>query len=361
MGRQLPDNNSSFPAEDGVNLPDRKSVGRFLPWLNLVLTVALLIAGVWYVTARVSLAAIAQALAHANVGYVVLALAIMLLTLLLKAWRWYALLQKPEQPHPLAFAPPFWAMMLGQYVNLIVPFLRLGELARIYSLNRETGIGPVQVVSTLVVEKTLDLIFFGLTIFAVLPFVVFPDAIDISGSLLVVLPVVVLLLLYFLAFRTASVIRLLRRLAAPLPDRLERLILRLAVAGLEGLASLRSPRTGLLLLALSLMIAALGVLLPYALFRAFDLPAGLLDAALVHIVVSVVVAPPSTPVKIGVFNGAAAFILWQLGFRDEAIIAGYSILFYLIVVIPQIGLGMIAAARSKWRWGAAGELRLQPE
>jgi hypothetical protein len=76
----------------------------------------------------------------------------------------------------------------------------------------------------------------------------------------------------------------------------------------------------------------------------------LLDAALIHIAVTIAITPPSTPAKIGVFNGAAALMLWQFGLSDETAIAGYAILLYLVVVAPQIILGLVAASRSKWRW-----------
>ncbi len=104
------------------------------------------------------------------------------------------------------------------------------------------------------------------------------------------------------------------------------------------------------MLLISLAIALLAVALPYVLFPALNLPLNLLDAALIHIVVTIAIIPPSTPTKIGVLNGAAALTLLQLGVRDETAVAGYAILFYLIIVVPQVVLGLIAASRSKWRW-----------
>ena len=147
--------------------------------------------------------------------------------------------------------------------------------------------------------------------------------------------------------------RLLERMARPLPEKLGGWITRVGVAGLEGLSALRNRKLSLLLLVLSLMIASLSVLLPYLLFPALGLDLTLLDAAVVHVVVSVVAAPPSTPVKIGVFNGAAAFVLWQLGIRNEAVIVSYSLLFYAVVIVPQLVLGIIASVRSRWSWNVS--------
>jgi uncharacterized membrane protein YbhN (UPF0104 family) len=166
------------------------------------------------------------------------------------------------------------------------------------------------------------------------------------------LPLLLLAVLYLLAFQTEWVIRFWRKLIAPLPERPRALLMRLAFTGLEGLAALRDRRLTLAMLLLSLIIAFLSVALPWALFPALGLPLGLLDAALIHIVVTVAITPPSTPAKIGVFNGAAALTLWQLGQTDETLIAGYAILLYLVVVGPQIILGLIAASRTRWRWNA---------
>jgi uncharacterized protein (TIRG00374 family) len=327
---------------------------RLLPWFNVFLTVGLVIAGLWYLSTRVSLQEIGSALAGASPGFVLLAVLIMVITIFLKGWRWQ-LMFASEQP-TLHFSPAFWSTALGQYVNLVVPFLRLGEIARLYAVNQETGISAVRAAGTLVVEKTLDLIFFGLTIAFILPFVILPDYVNDQESIILLVPVLLLILLYALSFQTEFVIRIWRIIVRPLPDRVENWFLRIAVSGLEGLAALRNPRLSLLLLASSLVIALLSVLLPYSLFPAFDIPLTLLDAALIHIVVSVAIAPPSTPAKIGVFNGAAALMLYQFGLKNEAIIFGYAILFYLVVIIPQIIMGIIAASRSKWRWQSMATL-----
>lgn len=321
---------------------------QYLPWLNLALTLVLIIAGVWYLFVRLDPAALLAALLETSKSYLALSVVIMLVTMGLKALRWQ-LMFPAEQPS-LRFSSSFWATALGQYVNLVVPFLRLGEIARLYALNQEAGISPPRAFGTLVVEKTLDLIFFGLTIVFVLPFVILPDFIDRPGLILTMLPLALLGVLYLLAYRTSLVIAAWRAIIRPLPERPQAILMHLAVTGLEGLASLRNGWLTLIMLLLSLAIALLAIALPYVLFPALSLQLGVLDAALIHIVVSIAIVPPSTPAKIGILNGAAALALWQLGVTDETAIATYAILLYLVVVVPQIVLGLVAASRAKWRW-----------
>lgn len=338
--------NSETPAQ-----PRENTWRRYLPWLNLTLAIVLIIAGLWYLSTRVSAAALITALFAASPGYVALSVAIMLVTIILKAWRWQ--LMFPAERPPLRLAALFWATSLGQYVNLVVPFLRLGEVARLYALNQETGTSPGRALGTLVVEKTLDLIFFALTIIFILPFIIIPDYINKPGPLMFVLPLVMLGALYLLAYQTDLITRLWQRVVDPLPERPRAFLSRLAVRGLEGLAALRDRRLTLILLVLSLAIAVLSIVLPYVLFPALGLPLTFLDAALIHIVVTIAIVPPSTPAKIGVLNGAAALTLWQLGITDETAIVSYAILLYVVVVVPQIVLGLIAASRTKWSWQSA--------
>ena len=58
---------------------------RALPWLNLALAVALILAGLWYLSTRVSLAAVGAALAGASPGWVAVAVAVAVVTLVSRA------------------------------------------------------------------------------------------------------------------------------------------------------------------------------------------------------------------------------------------------------------------------------------
>jgi uncharacterized protein (TIRG00374 family) len=322
----------------------------------MALAIALIALGIWYLADKVSLTDIAQALILAKPGYILLGTMIMFITLFVKAWRWQLMFRTPDDTP--RFAPLFWSLMLGQYVNLIVPFFRLGEIARIYALNRQTEIPMARSLGTLVVEKVLDAIMLAMTIGILLPLVILPEFVGEPGWILWIVPVAALLILYLLAYQTELITRFFQALTEKFPARFGRRLLKWSLSGLEGLASLRSTRLSLLLVGSSALIAFLAVLLPYVLFMAFDLQLGLIEAAIIHVVVIIVTTPPSTPGKIGVFNGAVALVLLSYGMADEAIIISYSIVFHLVVILPQIALGAIAASRTDWRWHKTVEQRL---
>jgi uncharacterized protein (TIRG00374 family) len=209
----------------------------------------------------------------------------------------------------------------------------------------------MRTVGTLVVEKAIDLIFFALTVILLLPLVVLPDFYQ-PGLLLVIAPILLLIFLFFLAYRPHIFVQLSRRISRHLPERWQERLSRSLIAGLEGIAALRNGRATAALLLLSLIIAALSALLPYILFPAFSIPLGLVEGTLMHVVVSVASLPPSTPAKIGVFNGVAALLLFQLGVQDEAVVISYAIVFHLVVIVPQIILGTVAAWQTDWNWNS---------
>ncbi|MFN2138566.1 MAG: lysylphosphatidylglycerol synthase transmembrane domain-containing protein [Candidatus Promineifilaceae bacterium] len=321
---------------------------RWMPWLNLLLVVILVGLGVWYLSGKVSLGEIVMALRLAHPLPIVLGVGIMLVTVLIKAWRWQLMFSGPgQQP---SFLDAFWALMLGQYVNLIVPVLRLGEVARIYALNRQTTIPMARSIGTLVVEKVLDLLMLVLTLAILLPFVILPEFVGEPGPMLWLIPLAALLVLYLMAFETDKITSLLQSIARRLPDNWLQRPFQWMISGLDGLAALRSGRSSLLLVLLSAVIALLAVLLPYVLFGAFDFSLTFVQAALLNVIVTIAITPPSTPGKIGVFNGAVAILLYSFDAGSDAAIIGYSIVFHLVVVVPQILLGSIAAVKTDWHW-----------
>ena len=321
---------------------------RLIPWLNLLLVLILLAIGLWFLSGKVSLIEIGLALSHAKPLPILAGLAIVLLTSVLKAWRWQFMFAVPQQKPP--FSAAYWALMLGQYVNLIVPFLRLGEIARIYALNRQTKIPMATSIGTLVVEKMLDLFLLVLTIALLTPFIILPEFIGQPGPLWWLVPVLSLLALTFFAFETEKITKLVQNIAARLPNNWIQRPFRWMISGLKGLAALRSGRTSLVLVILSAVIAVLSILLPYVLFDSFGFELNLVQAALIHVVVTIAITPPSTPGKLGVFNGVVAIMLYSFGASDDAAIISYSIVYYLVAIIPQILLGSIAAAKTDWHW-----------
>ncbi|MBK8986043.1 MAG: flippase-like domain-containing protein [Chloroflexi bacterium] len=328
--------------------PQPNPAKKLLSWLNAAVGLALLVWGVWYVLRQITLAEIGRALAQAEPVFIGLALLVFLLTLLAKAWRWQ-LQFAPPSPRP-TFGAAFWALILGQFVNTAVSFMRLGDLARVYALHQQSGISKMAGLGTLVLEKTLDLIMLLLTVVAILPFVIVPDFITQQGLVLGVAALLAFAVLYLIAYQSEWVIRVAEGVLRPFPPTMQRRLRQFITSGLTGLAAMRSAKTLLGLLARSILIVVLSVLMPYALFPAFHLPFGLTEAVLLNLGVTVAAAlPVPTPAKIGVFEFAVVFMLRQFGYTNEAVAISYAVVFHLLIITPQLLLGAIAAWRTDWR------------
>lgn len=320
-----------------------------VPWLRVVFSLILSLLGVWFLVRDVNLSEVQVAFARAQFGYVLLGLVTIAATITTKAWRWH-LMFNTQQNRP-AFWQLFWALSLGQLVNTAIPFLRLGEIARVVDLGSRTNQSRALALGTLVVEKTLDLIMLVMTLGLLLPFLVLPDFVDRSGLAMAAISGVLLLALFALAFRPDLALILARRAIGPLPEVIHERAMSIVVAGLEGIASLRKARTILLLLFSSALIAFLSVLTPWLLFSAFDITLGLAPAAAIHVVLTAGTLPPSTPAKVGVFEFLVAFMLRFFDVENGATILTYTIIYHLVVVTPQIAFGGVAAARRTKRDG----------
>ncbi|MFZ0544111.1 MAG: lysylphosphatidylglycerol synthase transmembrane domain-containing protein [Candidatus Promineifilaceae bacterium] len=326
-----------------------------IPWLRLLIGLLAGLFGLWFITRNLEFSDVQEAFGRAKMGYIVLAVGVILTTILTKTWRWQLLfinngrlLQEEEAAPALPSLPAlFWPLILGQFINAVSP-VRVGELARVIALERETGIDKVQGLGTLVVEKTLDIIALVLTLFLILPTVVLPASLTLAsrGEIMALTAVFLFGLLLIFAYFRERITKLASRIIRRLPARLQNPLMRLIVSGLTGLSALRQPRQLLVLTFISAVIMVLHILTPYVLFFTFGLPFGLKEAALLHLTLNIISQlPASSPVNVGIFEGLVAFMLNQFGLNDNAAILSYAIVYHLVVVMPQIVLGSFSVIR----------------
>ena len=289
-------------------------------------------------------------------GWVIVGVLVIFVTVLVKAWRWRMLFY-PEG-RDISWRSLTHAVVLGQFFNFMLPAARLGDVARIFSLDH--SVNKAQVVGTLVLEKTLDMIMVVLTIFVILPFVALPEGIS-NPIVLSTTAVVASIILYLLAYQTRFVISIVEFCAQILPGRLRDVVMRLAVAGLEGLAALRNVQVVFNLLLVSVLITILSVLTPFVLFYAFDFPLGLAEAAALNIALLVGSLPSPVVGNIGVFEFITIRTLEQFGLSGSSTLLAFALLFHLVVFLPIILWGMLVIARSDWRgwfvWMRSGHER----
>ena len=314
-------------------------------WFKTAVSLTLGGLGLWLVTRDLELNQLLTQTRNISWRWVLIGVLIILATIMTKAWRWQLLFY--PAPHTIDFPSLRNALVLGQFFNLLLPAARLGDVTRIVSLDQD--VNKAQILGTLVLEKTLDMIMVVLTIFLLLPFVVLPDVIN-SPTLLAITATLAFGILYLLAYQTKLVITIAQFCARILPAKAEQFFLRLVVAGLDGLAALRNVRVAFNLLLISAFIALLSALTPYVLFKAFGFQLGLGEAAALNIALLIGSIPSSAPANLGVFEFLTITVLRQFGLDDENGMFSYALLFHMVVLLPVLIWGSWCIARGNWRW-----------
>ena len=293
----------------------------------------------------------AEILAHlkeARLGPLLAAVVIATLTFPIRAVRWRALLRAPDGG-PVPFGALWHATAMGFMANNTLP-LRLGEVVRSYAASRLAGVPLATALSSIAVERALDLLTLVALLAIALLQVGLPADTVIRGARLDTLAVNAGILcavifagaLAVMLFPRAAerLIRALvpwRRVADPL--------VRLLEALRQGFEVLRSP--GRLAWA-AFWSATLWLVNGWSFhvaFAAFGIDVGFAGALLVQTLLAFGVAAPSTPGYFGVFEFVVAATLELFGVSNAVGVA-YGITYHITTFVPITLLGLYSLART---------------
>jgi len=304
----------------------------------------------------IDLRLVVETLAQAEYAYLIPATVAELAYLACRAVRWRLLLG-PQ----VGLARSFWVTNVGYLVSNVFPF-RLGDPARAVVIGRSGKVSTAAALSTVVVERVLDMLMVVLLLAGVTPFLYKGRQSDsfvsgmgsaigaglVAGGAALAASAVLLLL----AFRPDWGRRAVRRLLGWVPrldsDRWVR-----AFDGLfEGLAPLRSGRRGLALLAWSVATWAFVVAYYWALMRAFLPRPPALAAPFLVCVVGLGMAVPSSPGAVGVFHAVARYGLTvPFGMpAGQAVTVAFGIHAFQYVTVCLLGLVGLARESISLGW-----------
>jgi len=224
---------------------------------------------------------------------------------------------------------------------------RLGELARAYVIGESENLSKSLAVSTILVEKVLDVLTLLLFLVLLLPFVTLPSWIQ--QSALVMAPVFVGLFLFLLALayqrtRTlgvvSSVLKRLPRLGA------ERLLAYIDSA-LSGFDVLGSLKANLVLWAWSIAVWATSGLFMLVVMYAFHIQAPPAAAFLLLCVTSLGMTVPSSPGYIGVYHWLVVSTLQIFGVERELALS-FAFALHALTFLPLTLLGIYYMMRENY-------------
>jgi len=310
---------------------------------QILVALGLGILGLYLALRGVNFSDIQTALQNARWSWVILAIPCMLVSFLLRAYRWRILLNSQ-----LSVSDAFGLINIGYLVSDILP-LRLGDPARAVAASMRSDIPIVTTLSTVVIERTLDLLTAVLFLVLTLPFIAVGNSAIaglVSGGAALIL-LITLILMAGHPEKTESIARaVLTRL--PLGDP-ERWLAPLRDI-LKGLQALNAPRTGIALGLLSLgiwgAVIVYYIVLQHALlYEAIPQPA-FLAALVVTWATALGMAVPSQG-GIGGYHAAAKWALTLPLFGTAGPLATtYALLAHAISYILGVALG--ASALMLW-------------
>jgi uncharacterized protein (TIRG00374 family) len=306
---------------------------------RLWLGVALTLCGLALALAGIDLRAVGEALRLADWRFFLPATAMLLGFLLARSARWRLLLGSD-----IGLADAFAITSIGYLVSNVLP-LRLGDPARAAALGLTGKARVSRALSTVVVERVLDLLAVIVTLVAVLPFVPKAGWIRVAGAIAGVAGAAAFLLLIVIARRPQWGLDKLRGLIARVP-RVDPARWTGITRGLvDGLSALGSGSSFAGLIGWSAITWACSVACYLALLRAFVGRPTLVQAAFLSSAVGLGVALPSAPGATGVFHSVARYAL-EIPFafpRETALTVAFASHAFMYLVMSGLGVAGLAA------------------
>lgn len=274
-----------------------------------------------------------EALANVDLRLVLLAVAVFLVSMVARALSWRELLERRY-----SLLQVLAALNEGYLLNNILPW-RLGEFGRAILLGRKGETGTLSVLSTILVERLLDVFIAFSILIALLPTAAGMPEARRTGLILAGILLMGAVVVWFLLREGTWIKALLGRLPGDLSQwtaRWERLQ--------SGLSVLRDPGRFLRTLALLGLSWFLAGVQYWLVLKAVVPEARLLWAFFMLTVTLLGIAVPSSPGFIGVFEAAGVLALSVFGVpRGDALAA--SLLIHGIVYVVGSLLGAIAMTR----------------
>jgi uncharacterized protein (TIRG00374 family) len=277
------------------------------------------------------------ALRLADYRLVALALLVAVVWLIVRGLVWQALLQ-----HKASYSQVFFTITEGYLLNNVLPF-RLGEVARAYLLSNKAKMDFWQVLSTIIIERILDLAMAVGLLFGTLAFVVGGAWAKQAAIGVGIFVAAGLATLYLMARNQGGALRLLERLGRRWPFLL-RISGRRLEAFFDGISVLTNPSVFVQAVFWMVLDWGLAVLQFYILLLAFFPNGQLLWAAFALGVAALGIAAPSSPGAVGVLELSLVGALAVFGLDSSTALA-YALTDHLFNYVINGFLGAYALAK----------------
>jgi uncharacterized protein (TIRG00374 family) len=311
---------------DGQDSGNRRQL-----WLGIIISLICLAAIFYFIRPQ----EIFDALKTARYGYLLFGATGILTFLAIRAVRWRFMLNN-DAP----WLTVFHIQNIGYLVSTVLP-LRLGDVARAVLIGSVPPITISRGISTMVVERVLDMLF----IVTLLPFTLasieyLPDWMRLGARASGVLAITAIIMLIVAANQRVRATRIVERILSYAPFLDGKAWAKRADSFLAGLGSLTHFRDAVWLVLLTIFTWIPIIFAYYTTMLAANLQPSLVMAAFVVCAAALSVALPSSPGQIGVFHAGVIAALQVWG-QPEAASASFAFLYHALNSVTLIILGLI--------------------
>jgi len=300
------------------------------PMLRLVLGLLVSVAFLALVLARVDLAEVGAALRSANVTLLFIALGVVAVDLLVRAFRWRVLLEAIV-PNPPSVVRAASYLTIGYMANAILP-ARLGDVARAYLAGTAFGAARLATFGTVMVERVSDgLAMVALALLSSLVVVSVAQVRDLQAqAVALVVAGFTALGIAWLALRRGPLAR--TRPGAVVRGLLDRLG--------AGAGALGSPRGAALVVGATAAAATTAAIVWATVAGAVGLSLAPEQVLLVSSGTALSMAIPAAPSSLGTFEFVGVLILTGFGATPEVGLAAV-LLVRLVATVPMALVGLV--------------------
>ena len=300
-------------------------------WLGILISLISLAAIFFFIKPQ----EILTALQTTRYGYLIFTGLGIIFFLAVRAVRWRYMLNNDA-----SWLTVFHIQNIGYLLSSVLP-LRIGDVARAVLIGSVPPITISRGISTMVVERLLDMLF----IIALLPFALsgveqIPNWMRTGAQGMGVVAVVGIVVLIIAANQRERAVHLIERILEHIPFLDTAAWTSRADSFLAGLTSLTSLKDAVWLIVLTIATWLPIILAYYAMLLAVNLEPNLVMAAFVVCAAALSVALPSSPGQIGVFHAGVIAALQVWG-QPEGQAASFAFLYHALNMAIMIGFGTV--------------------
>ena len=271
-----------------------------------------------------------------DISFLIIPIILSCVGLFQRTLRWGYLLnpQKKEK-----FFNLFSVLMLGYLGNNILP-ARMGEVLRIYTLDKNYGYSKSLTLATIVLEKVFDILallcFFSIVLF----FAPFPSWVKNGGILLGIGIIGITAFLYLFTHKKQEAFRLANFLASPLPEKAVVKIKEILENFDSGLRILKKKKDIMIVIVYSVGIWLTEFFFVYLILGSFNLHLSIFAPVFLVIMLNLGMLIPSSPGYIGTYQVMCIAALSPFGVEKELALSISIVLHILMLSITTV-IGMI--------------------